>query len=517
MRNRALLFLIAVAIVAVTMLASRVPAPRAEDVAPGSDTGEEILGTLRRTLAWYQRARVAMESVNDVAGGLIVRDDEQTVTRALQRAFDVARARASLLARSDATARASGTADPWRERRAKLDQTVRESERELERARAGARAAPARRRAALEREVEAASRRLELDRLRLDFVASMEQAEASLASGELDIVHQIQALQESVPEVAAAAAPSKTSGTATATTSGDTKTKAVATGVGVRRLLALQRVRNGLDELTVVTRGLTRDVDGQLASTQDTVRQLAEQLRADAGRAAAAGAAPPVQDEAAFRAQLGRLKGLTAVVAPLRTESILLHRIANDLEGWKRALGRESRSAVGEVALDLAGVAVALIVILIGALLWRVATVRYVGDPSWRRLSLTIRNVVAAAAVALVIVFHFTSELTALVTALGFAAAGIAFALQTVILSVAGYFSMVAPHGIRVGDRVSLQGPFGYVHGEVLEIGFVRIRLRELSGDGLQPTGRIVVFPNSVVFTGSFFKHPPGATHARAA
>jgi len=56
---------------------------------------------------------------------------------------------------------------------------------------------------------------------------------------------------------------------------------------------------------------------------------------------------------------------------------------------------------------------------------------------------------------------------------------------------------MVAPNGIRVGDRVSLQGPFGYVQGEVLDIGLVRIRLRELDGQPLRPTGRIVVFPNS--------------------
>ena len=147
---------------------------------------------------------------------------------------------------------------------------------------------------------------------------------------------------------------------------------------------------------------------------------------------------------------------------------------------------------------------------------WRVATMRYVTDAYRRRLSITARNVVVAIAVVLVIVFRFTTELTALVTALGFAAAGIAFALQNVILAVAGYFSMVAPNGIRVGDRVSLQGPFGYVHGEVLEIGFVRVRLRELSSDGLQPTGRIVVFPNSVVFTGSFFKLPP-PPHVKAA
>jgi small-conductance mechanosensitive channel len=73
---------------------------------------------------------------------------------------------------------------------------------------------------------------------------------------------------------------------------------------------------------------------------------------------------------------------------------------------------------------------------------------------------------------------------------------------------------MVAPNGIRVGDRVSLQGPFGYVHGEVIEIGLVRIRLRELAGEEQEATGRIVVFPNSVVFTGSFFKHPPAQAKA---
>ena len=145
-------------------------------------------------------------------------------------------------------------------------------------------------------------------------------------------------------------------------------------------------------------------------------------------------------------------------------------------------------------------------------MLWRMAAVRYVHDAYRRRLLLMARNFVVVAAMALVLVFHFASELTALVTALGFAAAGIAFALQNVILAVAGYFSMVAPNGIRVGDRVSLQGPFGYVHGEVIEIGVVRTRLRELAGDPLQPTGRIMVFPNSVAFTGSFIKHPPADT-----
>src|SRR5207302_6023428 len=107
---------------------------------------------------------------------------------------------------------------------------------------------------------------------------------------------------------------------------------------------------------------------------------------------------------------------------------------------------------------------------------------RYIADASRRRLLLTLRNIVVTTALTLVIVFHFASELTALVTALGFAAAGIAFALQNVILALAGYFAMLSPDGIRVGDRVSLQGPFGHVNGAVVEIGCVRTPLRALDG-----------------------------------
>jgi small-conductance mechanosensitive channel len=195
-------------------------------------------------------------------------------------------------------------------------------------------------------------------------------------------------------------------------------------------------------------------------------------------------------------------------VLPLREQSALARRFAADLKGWNEVIDRESRLALQALGLDLLGVLVALAVIFIGGALWRIAVNRYVTDAGRRRVLLTARSVVVSVAVVLVLIFHFTSEMAALVTALGFAAAGIAFALQNVILAVAGYFTMVAPGGIRVGDRVSLQGPFGYVHGEVEEIGFVRIKLRELAGEPLRPSGRVVVFPNSVVFTGSFFKDP---------
>jgi small-conductance mechanosensitive channel len=94
---------------------------------------------------------------------------------------------------------------------------------------------------------------------------------------------------------------------------------------------------------------------------------------------------------------------------------------------------------------------------------------------------------------------------------MGFAAAGIALALQNVILSLAGYFYLSGRFGIRIGDRVEISG----IDGDVLEIGMFKMTLMELNkaDKSHQPTGRVVVFPNSVVFqtNGNFFKQLPGS------
>src|SRR5690348_7207025 len=87
--------------------------------------------------------------------------------------------------------------------------------------------------------------------------------------------------------------------------------------------------------------------------------------------------------------------------------------------------------------------------------------------------------------------------------------AGIAVALQNVILSIAGYFFLIGKYGVRVGDRVNING----VTGDVVDIGLVRLQLMEVtSGPAPLPTGRVVAFSNAVVFqAGSgMFKQIPG-------
>jgi ABC-type glycerol-3-phosphate transport system permease component len=460
-------------------------------------TPEVVMTPLSDALTWYRHARVVMRSVADAGGGLFAREGEDLALRLLQRAFDVARAKAALVPDER-----PGTAEQSSDVR-ELKATISREEEELARVRAELRRAPAARRAALERQAAAAANRLELARARLDFLVRLGASDTSVAAGPA-LAQQIQALQDAVPDLrVTATTPAPPPPALEAEASSPTISL-------LRRLLAQRRSRTSLEELAVATSALGSVIDKDLRVVRDLAgpvdRRLQELTKDPSGGAASLG-----EGARQFRDLLERSKLLAAATVALRQQAALADRYVDELDGWERALDRQTRRLLQGLALDFIRVVVAFAVVFAAGALAGMAVRRYVGDGYRRRLLLTVRNAVVIAAVVLVAIFQFTTELAALVTALGFAAAGIAFALQNLILAVTGYFSMAAPNGIRVGDRVSLQGPFGYVHGEVIEIGFVRMKLRELTADG--PTGRIVVFPNSVVFTGTFFKDPP----ARAA
>ena len=506
--------------IVLVLLLAVAPAAFAEDSAPTWPTSDGILDRLRRTLDWYQQARLAIQSAREASVIIAAREEEQTIMRVVQRGFEATRAQATVVEQATSTnpapVTASTPAGRRAERRTKLEAAIRDGAREVERLRERVSSASGERRAALERERAAAANRLALDRLRLELMTSLQNAEAAVDSGDADLVQQIQALQETVPEVFAPA-PGTSTPSRVVTATPSTVTRAAVepapesgTWGAMNRLLGLQRARRTLGQFATSTAELAAEVDSEAERGREALRELSRRLRSVATNPAAANSL--TEDD--FRRELEKIKALGAALVPLRAESALLKRTAADVRVWQRGIDRESRKTIQQLVLGLAGLVIGLGAIAVGAFAWRVAVHRYVKDPYRQRLLLRARTIAAAVAIALVLVFHFTSELTALVTALGFAAAGIAFALQNVILSVAGYFSMVAPNGIRVGDRVSLQGPFGYVHGEVIEIGLVRLRLRELTADRLEPTGRLVVFPNSVVFTGSFFKLPSSSAKA---
>lgn len=116
-----------------------------------------------------------------------------------------------------------------------------------------------------------------------------------------------------------------------------------------------------------------------------------------------------------------------------------------------------------------------------------------------------------ACLVTTIILFSFAEQLGSVATFAGLLTAGLALALQSVILSIAGYFLLIGKFGIAVGDHVQISG----VTGEVVEVGLVRLHLMELTAGGL-PTGRVVAFANSVVFKykAGMFKQIPGTSFA---
>jgi small-conductance mechanosensitive channel len=205
-----------------------------------------------------------------------------------------------------------------------------------------------------------------------------------------------------------------------------------------------------------------------------------------------------LQDE---RAQLDDLaaqfKRLTATVIPLSKQGVLLDLYKRSLGNWKDVVRSEYRSDLSSLAVRLGFLMLILVMVVAAAELWRRGVYRYVSDPRRRYQFLLMRRFVIWFVVAIIIAFAFASNLGSIVTFAGLITAGIAVAMQGVIVSIVGYFFLIGKFGIRVGDRVQIGG----VTGEVVDVGLVRFHLMELGGGGADgPTGRVVAFSNSIVF-----------------
>lgn len=161
--------------------------------------------------------------------------------------------------------------------------------------------------------------------------------------------------------------------------------------------------------------------------------------------------------------------------------------------------------AAAVLATDWAHLAIGLAIVwLIANLVRRFVTDR-VGDADHRyklRKAFTFVSYLAAALVAAAV---FSRQLGGLTVAFGVAGAGIAFALQEVIASVAGWLAVMFGGFFKVGDRVQLGG----IKGDVIDIGVLRTTLMEIGQwvNGDQYNGRIVRVANSFVFKEPVFNY----------
>jgi small-conductance mechanosensitive channel len=276
-------------------------------------------------------------------------------------------------------------------------------------------------------------------------------------------------------------------------------------------LIGLQRKLRQLKGAEAATSKLSSEVGTHRAPLLQDLRttlQRGDQLAEAADTADSAALPQRARDIDELTAHFRKV---SAALVPLGKMGIVLDSHRANLDEWRNAVDSSYDTVLRTFLLHLGLLVIAIVAILGASDFWRRATFKYFRDVRRRQQSLVVRRIVVAVALLLVITFSLVTEFGSIATFAGFITAGLAVALQNVILSVAAYFFLVGRYGIRVGDRVQIGG----VTGDVMDVGLVRMHLMEVEGDGL-PTGRVTVFSNSVLFqpSANFFKQMPGSNFA---
>jgi small-conductance mechanosensitive channel len=203
----------------------------------------------------------------------------------------------------------------------------------------------------------------------------------------------------------------------------------------------------------------------------------------------------------------------SAIFIPLANEHVLLGQYIDNLNSWSKDTTAEYREAWITLGKRMGIVLGILVGVFIVGEIWRRAVLSLAHERSRLYQLLLVRRVVLWVAVIVVIGLSVVTEISSFATFAGLLTAGTAVAMQSVLVSVVGYFFLIGKYGVRIGDRVQI----GTVVGEVIDIGLVRMHLMEYNTTGpLGPTGRVVAFANLIVFqaSGGLFKQLSGTSLA---
>lgn len=354
--------------------------------------------------------------------------------------------------------------------------------------------------------------------------------------GEQSLQKQIDNLAASIPELNKT---KKTAADKTKPANGDTQDASAANAAAQMLLpgLTIPETKEGEEETneTKGVIGLTRELIASLNRKQEMTDLLSETKQLQDANARIldtlrgsivsvvkrsneiAGGNP--ENAEALNAQTGELgaltddfKAMSELIIPLGKQKRALVGAATVIANWQNLYDAEIGDALARI---LGRVLTLLFAIAIPFLLSEVVRrllVQYIEDARRRRQLNVVRRIVVSIIVALIILLNLISELGSFATFIGFVTAGLAVALQNVILSIVAYFFFFGRYGIKVGSRVTVYG----TTGDVIETGLVRLYMMEMVEEKGQyrATGRIVAFPNSILFQPTaFFKQVPGVNY----
>jgi len=491
------------------------------DNAPPSapPNAQDILDFLDQSITWHQQATTQETIASEPAGVLLAHENRQLADQIVRFSFDFARGQASMLATSatpEPAKRADGTpryqnlanvvARSETQIKQRQDQLV-DLRQKLASAKPGSRRQIELHIAEVESEIDLLQTRATLLRNMMDFASG-----ASGGSGNLRA--QIDELARTVPALEKASQQTSPGNTGAADSA---VTMAAARSLEPSGIIALissinrnNRKLRSIDRAAALTEQLAAKSKSLRAPFRAEIRELAKRGEELANREETTDVSALQQQKSQIDALTAKLKSRSEIILPLSKQRVLLDVYKRNLANWRASVRDQYTGDLRTLAIRLSVLGILILLVVGASELWRRAIFRYVTDARRRYQLLLFRRIAMWFVIAIIIALAFATELGALATFAGLLTAGIAVALQNVILSVAGYFFLIGKYGVRVGDRVQIAG----VTGEVIDIGLVRIHLMELgsgAGDG-QPSGRVVVFSNSVVFQSNagLFKQIPG-------
>jgi hypothetical protein len=481
---------------------------------------EDIVGHLQQTIAWYH----FVVSVNSDATDILQRDRVQRqALDAARLAFEFARAEVTLMAGESAGSNAAANPSPQtgqstnlqqaasraKDRVNRIESRLQDTDTSLRKAPARTRAILIARRSELQAELGLA-KEVQSTIQRFVQFAGLQESSGSRSDA---LTAEINQLGRSIPEMMA--------GQTTGTSAGPPAHNATPAfaqvfhpeSVGIfplfEELITLTRSRSRLKDAMRRTDELARNIDRLRVPVASELKEGVHRSESLVTAANTSDLQQITTDRQEIERLSERFKQLSTAAIPLGEQGLMVGSIRAILLQMRDSLSQQYGATLRYLMLRLGLLTAAIGLVWIVSELWRRATFRFIADPRRRRQFLVLRRVAVLAAIGLVFVLSFVSEFGSLATYAGLLTAGIAVALQNVILAVVAYFFLIGRHGVRIGDRVTISG----VTGNVVELGLVRIYLMELVGTGteLHPTGRIVVFSNSVIFQPSaMFKQLPG-------
>ena len=496
-------------------------------------TGEQVVQILDETVDWYRTLGAQQQSATQPSDLLILYANRQTAEKVLDLAFQVARANAELLSsEADLEEKSAEVTGASRRNLAEVQKQLDARRQVLQDQITGLKSqlisTAKDKKGEIEAKLGESQSELDLVNARRNMVSTMSQfvyqSDTSSASAN-SLKQHIDAIAASIPSSSNTPAASNAGGSAPATNANAAGTGSVlsprdddtARRLGIWDLastvLRLQAKLNAIDE-----------IDRRTADLENTFKQIRtpplEQIKALSARGDELAKAADAANSQVLRDMRGQFdtlawlfKQTAAILVPLSQEGVLLDQYRSNLKSWRNNTQEQYRDALKKLGVRVLILLALLAVVFAAAEVWKRTVFRYVNEPRRRYQLLLVRKIVLGALIVAIVGFTFATELSSLVTFAGLITAGLAVAMQSVLVSIVGYFFLIGKYGIRIGDRVQI----GAVTGEVIELGLVRLHLMELSGTGpLGPTGRVVGFANSIVFqaSGGIFKQIPGVNLA---